>query len=135
MSGYEHVDEEAAASRDYLAERVCRELEVAGLPTSQMSGPEFDRSFAGAEVRVDYGAYSSGGVYVTWYPSPDLSGAVAESVRNGQFNDPKIHHSGALTEAMRDALIAILSSGGFSVERSTDDMLPFAIKVLAAPEN
>lgn len=128
MAGFERATGEAEASRRALAELVSAEIRRAGLPvvSEEDEGP-------GAEIEVDVGEDDAGGVYVTWRPLEELAGAAALSVQQGRPDDPSVRHAGVVKTALRDAVLAVLSSAGFEAERSVDDMRPLALRVISAP--
>lgn len=126
MSDFVNAPDDVLANRSQLADQVCRELLLAGIPAFQMADAV---GSAGAEVEVDAGDDEAGGVFVTWRPDPALSRAVAESVQNRELSAPVIQHSGAIASHMRDAIIGILSSAGFRVDVANDDMRPMVIRV------
>lgn len=130
MGDFKHVEEAVKAARARLASGVLAELQLAGLPASHDSDATFS---VGAEIEVDSGDDEAGGVFITWRPDLRLSGAAAESVRNGRFDDAVVQHSGSVALFMRDAIIEILKSAGFVVESSTDDMRPLSVHVISAP--
>ncbi|MFG3002249.1 hypothetical protein [Streptomyces sp. NPDC048340] len=127
MSEFERVEGTVEAALNMLADQVADELELAGL--SVLKGGNAD---AGAEIEVDAGEDEAGGVYVTWCPGSQLSLAAAVAVQQGRFDEPMIQHSGTVKRIMLDAISAILQSSRFSVEQSTDDMRPLAIRVTSS---
>ncbi|MEU2778443.1 hypothetical protein ABZ646_37595 [Streptomyces sp. NPDC007162] len=126
MSDFVNASDDVLADRNQLADQVCRELQLAGIPAFLMADAA---GSVGAEVEVDAGDDEAGGVFVTWRPDPALSRAVAESVRNRELSAPVIRHSGAIVSHMRDAIIGILSSAGFRAGVADDDMRPMVIHV------
>ncbi|WP_370128158.1 hypothetical protein [Streptacidiphilus sp. EB103A] len=127
MFDYVNASDDVLASRNKLADHVCRELQLAGIPAFRMVevvGP------AGAEVEVDAGDDEAGGVFVSWRPDPTLSQSVAESVLRRELEAPVIRHSGTVASHMRDAIVGILNSAGFQAEVANDDMRPMAIQVM-----
>jgi hypothetical protein len=130
MTDFQHVSLSTEESYNTLATLVHSALEVAGLPTHYHS---MGSMMPGAEIEVDTGDDNAGGVHVIWRPSKELSMAAVERIRQGKLNDPVIEHSGSVKLFMRDAIIAILASAGFSLQPSTDDMRPLAILVNSGP--
>jgi hypothetical protein len=130
MTGFQHVPFNTADSYNTLAALIYSALEIAGLPAHYHS---IGSMRPGAEIEVDTGDDDAGGVYVIWRPSEQLSLAAAEQVRQGKLSDPVIEHSGSVKLVMRDAIITILASAGFSLQPSTDDMRPLAIQVRSGP--
>nr|WSX75734.1 hypothetical protein OH826_18860 [Streptomyces sp. NBC_00899] len=126
MSDFINAADDVLADRNQLADQVCRELQLAGIPAFRMVDLV---DSVGAEVEVDAGDDEAGGVFVTWRPNPALSQAVAESVRNRELSAPAIRHSGTISSHMRDAIIGILKSAGFRADVADDDMRPMAIHV------
>lgn len=130
MTEFEHVSKEVRDGWLRLADEVCAELQLAGLPASRVVGAAMS---VGAEVEVDTGDDEAGGVFVSWRPGAQLSGAAAEGVRSGRFDDPAVLHSGSVAREMYGALLGILKSAGYTVEPSDDDMRPFAVRVVSGP--
>ncbi|MFI8365166.1 hypothetical protein ACIGD1_34065 [Streptomyces sp. NPDC085612] len=127
MAEFERVQGAAEAGLNLLADQVADELERAGLSVLRDGNAD-----AGAEIEVDAGADEAGGVYVAWRPGSRLSLAAAVAVQQGRFDEPVIQHSGTVKRIMLDAISAILQSSRFSVEQSTDDMRPLAIRVTSS---
>ncbi|MGY3056761.1 hypothetical protein ACVWZD_001006 [Streptomyces sp. TE3672] len=127
MAEFERVEGAVEAALNLLADQVADELELAGLSVLKDGN-----AGTGAEIEVDAGADEAGGVYVTWHPESRLSSAAAVAVQQGRFDEPVIQHSGTVKRIMRDAISAILQSSRFSVEQSTDDMRPLAIRVTSS---
>ena len=121
---------EIVSTRRELADRVCAELRLAGLPASPGSGVAGEAEVVGAVVEVDLGDDAAGGVFVHWQPDPGLTSAVVESMRNGQVDADAVRHSGSIKAHMRDAIIGILRSAGLRVEVERDDMRPFTVRIL-----
>jgi len=110
---------------------VRNELAAAGLP---VLAPGLDTILAGgAKVYVDYSADASGGVIVGWTASPRLRACASRAFRLKQLDEPVLRHSKAVGAAMMQAIAAVLSSAGFSVEDARDDYRPQELRVLAAP--
>ncbi|MFF4606118.1 hypothetical protein ACFY12_25680 [Streptomyces sp. NPDC001339] len=126
MFDYANASDEVIANRNALADKVRRELEMAGIAAFRQEDAE---ERAGAEIEIDLGADSAGGVFVSWNPHPSLSQAAADGVRNGQLQAPAIRHSGVVVSHMRDAMIGILVSAGVQADVADDDMRPLAIRV------
>jgi hypothetical protein len=126
---YDHAKApgDVITARNELADQVCRELELAGIPAFRQEGNPWDR--AGAVVEANSSGDAAGGVFVEWNPHPTISHAVAESIQNGDFQAKAIWHSGAITSHMRDAIIGILESAGFRADATDDDMRPMAARV------
>jgi hypothetical protein len=130
MTGFQHVSLSTEESYNTIATLVYSALEVAGLPAHYHS---MGSMMPGAEIEVDTGDDEAGGVHVVWRPSKQLSLAAIELIRQGKLSDPVIEHSGSVKLVMRDAIIAILASAGFTLQPSTDDMRPLAILVKSGP--
>ncbi|WP_073501606.1 hypothetical protein [Actinacidiphila paucisporea] len=130
MADFEHIPEEVRTKWLQLADEVCAELHLAGLPASRIAGSAMS---VGAEIEVDTGDDEAGGVFVTWRPGVQLSEAAAESVKNGRFEESVVLHSGSVSREMCRALLGILNSAGYVVEPSDDDMRPFAVRVVSPP--
>jgi hypothetical protein len=128
---FERVGAEESAALTKLARRVRDELAAAGLP---VVAPELDPVLAGgAEVDIDDGDDAAGGVYVAWQASPRLRDCASRSFRLKQLDDPVLRHSTAVGAAMMQAMAAILTSAGFSVEDARDEYRPQQLRVLSGP--
>jgi len=118
------VNEEFLASEDEIAQRrelaseVITALAAAGL--SPRWEDEEGEEVPGAQVSVDKSADESGGVYVKWEVGPDLVDAVIRHHRAGNRAAPEMKLFDAITLAMREAMLAILTSSHFTVERCDD---------------
>ncbi|MFK3979962.1 hypothetical protein ACI2K4_06205 [Micromonospora sp. NPDC050397] len=113
-----------------LAARVRNTLTEAGLPVAVENEPDY---FAGVTVDVDPGDDEAGGVFVLWRPHRRLGNAVTESVTEQRTDDPVLEHFGAIAEAMRRAIWAILESAGFTVTDPLSDHRPLQLQVVAGP--
>jgi hypothetical protein len=130
MAEFKHVSGDALKSLNLLAELAFGALELAGLPAHLQ--PK-SLSISGAEIDVDTGDDAGRGVYVFWHPHPAVADAAADCVQRHQFSDPIIERSGTISLHMKSAIINILTSAGFEVEESRDDLRPFAVRVIAGP--
>ncbi len=59
--------------------------------------------------------------------------AAAGCVQRCQLSDPIIEHSGTISLHMKDVMINILTSAGFKVEESRDNLRPFMVRVISGP--
>ncbi|WP_030691298.1 hypothetical protein [Streptomyces globisporus] len=110
---------ELIAEWNELADRVCRELAVAGLPVRRgdLDGGLLGRP--GAIVHVD--RLLEGGVYVDWGVDEELRIPALELFAKGiDYTDPPpvVRHHRDVHQIMQDALLGILASAGFQVEES-----------------
>ncbi|WP_189324424.1 hypothetical protein [Streptomyces flaveus] len=127
MYDYIEAPGDVIKARNELADQVCRDLELAGIPAFRQEGSPWDR--AGAVVEANPSGDAAGGVFVEWNPHPTVSQAVADSVQSGEFPAKVIQHSGVISSCMRDAIIGILESAGFQADAADDDMRPMAVRV------
>ncbi|AJF64118.1 hypothetical protein [Streptomyces vietnamensis] len=109
---------EVIAEWNELAAQVCRELARAGLPArrADLDGGSLDRP--GADVHVD--RILEGGVYVDWRTDADLRTAAIELFEKGiDYADPPpvVRHHRDIHKIMQGALLGILASAGFQVEK------------------
>ncbi|MFF7439061.1 hypothetical protein [Streptomyces sp. NPDC008122] len=109
---------EVLADWNDLAERVCCELARAGLPARRagLEGGALERS--GADVHVD--RIREGGVYVDWRTNAELRTAAIELFEKGiDYADPPpvVRHHRDIHKIMQGALLGILASAGFQVEK------------------
>ncbi|MGO1055720.1 hypothetical protein [Crossiella sp. CA198] len=128
---FEKAEPEELGRREFLAVCVRDELAAAGLPVV----PKTLASdlHPGAEVSVDPGQDSAGGVHVEWTASPRLSHVGRRAVTSGQMDHPVIGHSFRIGEAMAEAMTAVLRSAGYTVQPSRDEYRISGIQVTAGP--
>jgi len=125
------VSAEESAALEALSWKVRDELAAAGLPVlASRLNPILA---GGVEVYTDDSADASGGVIVGWKASPRLRACASRAFRLKQLDEPVLRHSKAVGAAMMQAIAAVLSSAGFSVEDARDDYRPQQLRVLAAP--
>ncbi|MFF8512727.1 hypothetical protein ACF064_32110 [Streptomyces sp. NPDC015492] len=101
-----------------LADQVCRELARAGLPARRvdLDGGVLERP--GADVHVD--RILEGGVYVDWRADAELRTAALELFEKGiDYADPPpvVRHHRDIHKIMQGALLGILASAGFQVDK------------------
>ena len=85
-------------------------LAAAGLPVIV---PGLNTLLAGgAEVDIDDGADTAGGVFAAWHPSPRVQECTIRAVRLWLLDDPIVEHSGQIAAAMMEAMATILASAG-----------------------
>lgn len=125
---YREAPEDVIAERNALADEVCRELMLAGVPAFR----EDRDDQAGAQVEVDTGDDAAGGVFVDWKPDPALRRAAVDSMQRGDQTAPVIRHDGAICSHMQKAIIGILTSAGFQADAAAafdGDMRPLSVRV------
>lgn len=129
MSGYDyhHAPQDILAERKAIAERVCRELESAGLPAFRLG--EGEGEWEGAAVTVDSGADAAGGVTVSWKCA--LGRAAAERLSAGDVQARVIQQSGVVSQHMQQAIIGLLRAAGMDADTDEDDMNPLAVRVVS----
>jgi hypothetical protein len=128
---FEKVSAEELAGMEKLARRVRTELAAAGLP---VPAPGLSPVLAGgAEVEVDDGADTAGVVFVRWTASPRLQACTSRALRLRRLDDPLLRHSAQIAAAMMQAMAAILTSAGFTVQDAHDDYRPYELRVAAGP--
>ncbi|MBZ6081575.1 hypothetical protein [Streptomyces olivaceus] len=123
--GYPHASEDVLEERNRIADRTYAELRRAGLPAHRWKRDANESP--GAEVTVDPGEDSAGGVVVTW--TADFGPALAESLLSGDLQAPVIRQNGAVARHMQEAIIGILKAAGLEATISGDDMNPLAVRV------
>jgi hypothetical protein len=111
------ASEDEIARRRELAGEVLAALAAAGLAPRWARA---DEEIPGAQVSVDVSADESGGVYVTWEVGPNLLDAVLRHHAAGDRAAPETKLFEAVTLAMREAMLTILASSHFTVERCDD---------------
>lgn len=116
--------------RKELADRACDALTQAGLPAFQGNS----QYAPGANVLVE--SLADGGVLVEWSPQEDLATAAANLLENGvdPTNLPHaIRHYETVQNCMRDAVLQILASAGFDVEKADAHTYGSAVHVRGLP--
>ncbi|MEV7296652.1 hypothetical protein AB0N79_34275 [Streptomyces microflavus] len=101
--------------RKELAEKACDALIQAGLPAFL----EASQGVPGAKVQVE--SLADGGVLVEWSTQESFATAAADLLENGvdPTNLPQaIRHYETVQTCMRDAVLQILASAGFHVDRA-----------------
>jgi hypothetical protein len=127
----EKVGADELARLETLARRVRSELSAAGLPVPAPGvAPVLT---GGAEVLVDDGADTAGGVFARWSASPRLQACTSRAFRLRQLDDPLLRHSAQIKAAMMAAMAAILTSAGFTVQDAGDDYRPYELRVAGGP--
>ncbi|SEH02036.1 hypothetical protein SAMN05444920_12392 [Nonomuraea solani] len=126
MADFERRSDEELGALRALAERVAFELDRAGLPI--ITGSE-TRPAGGAELELDPGDDSAGGLYLHWRNAHLLADEVSEQLLGGRLSSPLIDHAGRIGSAMCEAMIKILESSGIGAGMSTDDLRPLSVRV------
>lgn len=109
---------EIIAEREQLADEACRALIRAGIPAYRENLDEHSGGRPGAHVRVD--PLADGGVLVDWNTQAELTAGAVDLLERGV--DPshlprEIRHFETVQTCMRDAVLGILASAGFQVEK------------------
>jgi|SRR5215469_12261983 len=127
----ERVSADELAGMEALARRVRNELATAGLP---VPAPGLNPVLAGgAEVTVDPGADTAGGVFAGWAASPRLQECTSRALRLRLLDDPLLRHASQIAAAMMQAMATILTSAGFTVEAANDEYRPHQLRVKDGP--
>jgi hypothetical protein len=87
----------------------------------------------GAQVMVDDGADTAGGVFVSWSASPRLRPGTSRALLLGRLDDPLLRHSAEIKAAMMQAMAAILTAAGFAIQDTNDDDRPYEFRVAGGP--
>ncbi|MEV5579223.1 hypothetical protein AB0L39_11750 [Streptomyces parvus] len=137
MSGYNFdlpskATPEVVTERERLADEACRALVRAGIPAYRGDLDEDSGGRPGAHVRVD--PLADGGVLVDWNTQGELAAAVVDLLERGV--DPshlprEIRHFETVQTCMRDAVLGILASAGFQVEKADAHSSGKAVQVKA----
>jgi hypothetical protein len=128
---FERMSGDELAGMEALALRVRNELAAAGLP---VLAPGLYLVLAGgAEVEVDDGADRAGGVFAGWSASPRLRECASRALRLRLLDDPPLWYSSQIAAAMMQAMAAILTSAGFTVEDANDEYRPHRLRVVSGP--
>ncbi|WP_409062442.1 hypothetical protein [Streptomyces sp. SYP-A7185] len=110
---------EVLAQRNQLAEETCRSLAQAGIPVHRSGPGGGPQEMPGAEVHVESAA--DGGVLVEWNTGEELTTTAASLLEGGvDPSNPRyaLRHYSTVHVCMRDALLKILASAGFTVEEA-----------------
>ncbi|MCU7820590.1 hypothetical protein [Kitasatospora sp. DSM 101779] len=70
---------------------------------------------------------------MTWRTSRELRAPMVAAMTGNDLGHPSIRQSGEAQEAMCAALLAVLTSAGFTAREHDNDMSPFGVRVLAGP--
>jgi hypothetical protein len=128
---FDRVSADELAAREGLASRVRNELAAAGLPVlARALNPVLA---GGADVMVDNGADTAGGVFVDWSASPRLQECTSRALRLRLLDDPLLRHSSQVAAAMMQAMATILTSAGFTAEDANDEYRPHQLRVVNGP--
>ncbi|MFE2069632.1 hypothetical protein ACFXDH_45955 [Streptomyces sp. NPDC059467] len=106
------ADLETQLFRDEPAVEIRTQLTAAGLPVQAEYLPV--EVGTGVRVDVDYGDDPEGGVHVGWSPGPVIRIGFHRGDIDAEQNTRILHHMIAVHEAMRQAIMAILTAGGFT---------------------
>ncbi|MEU6081972.1 hypothetical protein [Streptomyces sp. NPDC047108] len=128
--GYQQASAETRRRWGMLAEDVSTELAAAGLPVV----PGMDaRVSAGVRVAIDPGSDASGGVYVEWRIHPWLASAITRCTLQHQAEAPVVRYGAHVADVMREAIRQILTTGGFTVHESPNELVAHMLYVAAGP--
>ncbi|MFF4942767.1 hypothetical protein [Streptomyces rubiginosohelvolus] len=121
---------EVIAQREQLADEACRALVRAGISAYGEKLDEDSGGRPGAHVRVD--PLADGGVLVDWNVQAELTAAAVDLLERGV--DPshlpwEIRHFETVQTCMRDAVLGILASAGFQVEKADAHSYGSAVQV------
>jgi hypothetical protein len=127
---FERMSGDELAGMEALALRVRNELAAAGLPVV----PDLNPVLAGgAVVEVDDGADMAAGVFAGWSASPRLRECTSHAFGLRLLDDPLLRHSSQIAAAMMQAMAAILTSAGFTVEDANNEYRPHELRVVSGP--
>jgi hypothetical protein len=126
MYDFERVSDETRTSFEELARRVEEAITAAGLPVTISNSPTALPP-AGAEIYIDGMADGLAGVWVHWCAARQLRDRAAAAVDRGDLASPHIKRSGAISEVMARALLALLQEAGFAVRTDENEYAPFAL--------
>ncbi|GGR84005.1 hypothetical protein GCM10010284_16420 [Streptomyces rubiginosohelvolus] len=121
---------EVITERGQLADEACRALVRAGISAYREDLDEHSGGRPGAHVRVD--PLADGGVLVDWNTQAELTAAAVDLLERGV--DPshlprEIRHFETVQTCMRDAVLGILASAGFQVEKADAHSYGNAVQV------
>ncbi|AJP04297.1 hypothetical protein TU94_25365 [Streptomyces cyaneogriseus subsp. noncyanogenus] len=108
---------EVVAERHELADEVCRQLTLAGLPAYRADLDGGTNGRAGAAVHIE--PFVEGGVFVDWETDEELASPALHLFAQGiDYENPPsaVRHFEDVLTFMQAALMGILASAGFQVE-------------------
>lgn len=123
VHGFQVASDEVMAERTNVAEQVCHELRIAGLP-AYLDGTEPDLP-CGAEIHVDNGADEVGGVTIQWLSKLDNDHSSRSS-----SGVSWARQAGRITGHMNTAIIGILELAGLEARENEDDLNPLDVRVV-----
>jgi len=126
------AEAETLRRREAVAWEVRTQLAAAGLPIqAEGLGAEVG---SGVDVVVDPMDDITGtGVHVGWDTAPVLGTAVLRVSAHTDEGLRVLRHNAAVGEAMKEAIRAILTAGGFTLGDSPDPYAPGMLYVLSPP--
>jgi hypothetical protein len=126
---WERADEETIKRRMALARGVREDLAAAGFPLTPGHFHE-PALTCGVNVSTDEANDGSGsGVYVEWETHNVLRSASMHAVFSGRSDEPSVEYNGTVHSAMEDALFAILTAAGYTVEKGRDEYAPYRLDI------
>jgi hypothetical protein len=126
---WERADEETMRRRRALAIYLREDLAAAGFPLTP-GGLHESALTCGVNVSIDEANDGTGsGVYVEWETHHVLRSASMHAVFSGRSDEPAATYNGAVHSAMEDALFAILTAAGYTVEKGRDEYAPYRLDV------
>lgn len=126
--GSGHAPADVLAERRALAERVCREIGLAGLNAFLWEGVHAPYQM-GAEVDVDPGDDAEGGVLVSWKPDEALLDAAIEHLQEGRRDAPEFLHYVAVCTGMQEVIVEIIRSAGVDADTERSDLDPLVLRL------
>ncbi|MFF5492965.1 hypothetical protein [Streptomyces aquilus] len=129
--GYRQADAATLRRWEAWASEARTQLAAAGLPVqAEYMEPAVG---GGAVVEVDPGDDATGGVYVGWQPASVLRTAGQRLSVHTEHGLRVLRHKRAVTEAIVEAMRAVLTRGGFTVKDSPDEYSLGSLYLVSPP--
>ncbi|MFH9404624.1 hypothetical protein ACH4JS_33390 [Streptomyces sp. NPDC017638] len=127
-NGSPHAREEVIAEWHALAEKVCRELQRAGLPAYVQYPNTLADMQAGACVYVDTVEGPAGGVHVSWNAGASLTEEIFDFMQPDRLDllEPVIAHGTRVASLMNETIRSALTLAGFRTRDAVElnDLAP-----------
>lgn len=130
----ENANDEQAAERHRIRDRILRELAIAGVPAyaSRLGRPHGD--VRGFRVNCCDGSPPDRHVTVRWECSEQLEQRALAALADQRTDAPMVRYADAAREAMSAAVHRILTAAGFTLADNPGDPGPPSWRISAAPD-
>jgi hypothetical protein len=126
MAGYQQMSGERIRQLEEIAQLAEASLTRYGFRATEIAD---NSGLGGATVEVDTGDDESGGVYVHWEIPRDLNDECIRLAFAGDLTHPLREQMRTIRDLMFDVIMSALSSDGFEVVPSDNDMNPGAMRI------